>query len=388
MQLSVSEIMTGLHHRSIDVRECVFDWLEEQRQLSPDVTHTMISVIELHGWRQSLRFPFRFSNTTLDESAFQWVLSQLKRTDEAAPGLNLKTHLAGMIVGAPIPVIRPHVDSLLNNAAFCRIPDSTGRFHPRWSREARLRERVVISELSPLTCWTRLIDHCHNSADADSLDDADIQYGKMLVDHLATCGSDLATSVIQQLRSPDVSDKRAEEWFVGYLITLAGKMNLETAVPLIYRRFNEQRDWHNEEISDALARIGTPDTITFLAERYPREPWYVRLYSTGVFERLREPNSTETLLRLLDGENDDGLRVNLATALISQFDTCVIEVVKAVYDEQPEDPERGVLLEYLFAFSEIAGLDIPEARDWELRIAENWKAQQSSLFGPDSDDDF
>jgi hypothetical protein len=47
-----------------------------------------------------------------------------------------------------------------------------------------------------------------------------------------------------------------------------------------------------------------------------------------------------------------------------------------------------VLLEYLFAFSEIAGLDIPEARDWELRIAENWKAQQSSLFGPDSDDDF
>lgn len=388
MQLSVSEILTALHHPSIDVRECAFDWLEEHRLLTPEVCHTMIRVIELHGWRQCLRFPFRFSNATLDESAFQWVLSQLERTDEAAPGLNLKTHLAGMIVGAPIQVIRPHVDSLLNNAAFCRIPDPRGSLHPRWSREARLRERLAISELSPLTCWTRLIDHCHCSANVDSFEDAHIQYGRMLVEHLAACDNDLAVSVIQQLRSPDISNQSAEEWFAGYLIILAGKMKLSAAIPLIYERFHEDRDWHNEEISDALARIGTPDTITFLAERYLHEPWYVRLYSTGVFEKLREPNSTDTLFRLLDDEDDDGLRVNLATALISQFDSCTFDVVKAVYDEQPEDPERGVLLEYLFTFAEISGLDFPEAGDWELRIAENWNAQQSSLFGPDSDDDF
>ena len=101
---------------------------------------------------------------------------------------------------------------------------------------------------------------------------------------------------------------------------------------LMYRQFDKDWDWYNEEIMRALIRIGTPAVTAFVRDKYAGSPWHARLFSQDVFETVHHDGSVDDALRVVPHEDDEFLRGQLGVALASHFDERGIE-------------PRGLLLE-------------------------------------------
>ena len=70
-------------------------------------------------------------------------------------------------------------------------------------------------------------------------------------------------------------------------------------------------------------------------------------------------------------------------AAASHFDDRLVPLARAVFAEDPSDPERGDTREPLIAFSHLAGQDFPERDKWERDV--NELDERMRLLGdPDS----
>ena len=101
MRLSESEIIAGLGHPSMHVREVVVQYLEECGRTQVDVTRQLIAAVERFGWDEVLEYPHRVASFELDAATLEWAIGEIEREGEGAPSENMRRHLARMIADAP-----------------------------------------------------------------------------------------------------------------------------------------------------------------------------------------------------------------------------------------------------------------------------------------------
>ena len=143
---------------------------------------------------------------------------------------------------------------------------------------------------------------------------------------------------------------------------------------MLFRRLKGDWDWYNEEVVTAMVRIGTPNVLELVHDRYPAQPEYARTYLNGVLEGIHQDNSINCILPLLEFEDDDFLRGQLGVALASHFDDRGVEPAREVYYEDLDDPERKAIIEHLFTHACVANLDLPQKEEWGQQIEDDWKA--------------
>lgn len=182
MRLPESEVIAGLQHPSLFVRENVVEYLVDCNRTQADVTRLLIAAVEQFGWRDALQFPHRVASFELDEFSLSWLLAQIERRDENGPGENQRWHLAGMLAEAPIALVRPHLADILTLEVMHR---DRSNFERSRSNAELLELRNNLWDLGAEECWRRLETHCHESADVDAFEDADIPLAKALVERLA-----------------------------------------------------------------------------------------------------------------------------------------------------------------------------------------------------------
>jgi hypothetical protein len=369
MRLAEPEIIAGLGHPSIHVREVVAAYLEDCGRTQSDVTRRVIAAVERFGWEEVLEFPHRVAVFELDAATLDWAIGEIDRREPGAPSENMRWHLAHMIAKAPIDAARPQLARILALDVFherrTKLPG-----HYRTSAD-QLELRNDLFDNSPEECWALLDRHCREVADVEEFADADIAYGEALLERIATCGKRFVSEVHQILERAEINGY--EEWLTGLMIILVGRLRLESAAELIFGQFDKDWDWYNEEIKYALIRIGTPSVTALVRERYGCSPWYVRLFSNAVLESVHHDTSVDDLLHVLPHEDDEELRGQLGVGLASHFDARGIEPALAVYREYPEDRERFTIIERLYAHASLANVVHPERQQWEESINAKWE---------------
>jgi hypothetical protein len=154
----------------------------------------------------------------------------------------------------------------------------------------------------------------------------------------------------------------------GFMIFLAGEIQLDGAVELVYDKFRLDDDWHAEEALRALSRIASRRMLRLLRNAYRDQAWHVRNYSIGVLEAVHSPNAVQTLLALIDVEDDAFLRGQLGYARAQQLDADTADVARDLYWEAAEDPSIEEIRNALVALSYLDDYDLPERDEWEAKI--------------------
>jgi uncharacterized protein YchJ len=163
-------------------------------------------------------------------------------------------------------------------------------------------------------------------------------------------------------------------------VRLAGAVRLESAIPLLIAKMLADHDGIlNEDCSQALVRIGTPEVLEAVAEAYPTAPRAFRMYATGPLEYIHSDLAAEKCLHLLRAEQDRHVQINLAYALLSQFVPEAIEEARRLLVGQTLDFESRDLREHLIETCTIIELRFPEYDEWQANAMSEKETHRKRL---------
>lgn len=359
MRLTTEHLKTGWLHPRRVVRNVVASHFTATFTTDPDVTAHAIRGAQEYGWEQFLTWGHDFCKLPLaNDAALEWVCGEVERTDKDAPSDNLRRHLTTMLASSEISLLERYRDRLLP------LPG----LRPR-ERQA-IETRLELVPCSPTEAWRRLEDHCRMSAAAKTFADAKIPEAELLLEPLVRDRGDSVARVIDVLQNPPPQGDGDDpaEWLTGLMITLAGLLRLDEAVPAIWDLLAVDWDWYEGEGLDALKRIGTPHVLQVARDCYPQADWNARLHAASIFAAIKCDESATAIAEAVSGEDDDDLRAYLGVAAAAQFDDSLMPLALQVHSENPEDPERGEIRELLVAFSHLAGYHVPDRDEWEKDI--------------------
>ena len=364
MRLSDAQLKEGFLHPNRVVRDAVARFFDDSLTRDPAVTQYVMRGVELYGWKNVLTWPHKVSTFPIaDDASMEWLCQQLTDLLRGSANDNLRGHLGKMLARAEIGLLESH--------------NLSERFD-ELQLEERHRElivrRMTLSNRDPEDCWQALQDHCQQAAQAATFADAKIPDAELLLEPLLSCGDRFVPRILEILQRPAVDPEvpDADAWLIGLMIILAGRMRLEAAAPLMWKYWDVDWDWYNDELLYALTRIGTPSVAQLIRERYPHSKWHVQLFASGALERLRCDGMREVIEELLANDADDEFRGRFGVAAARQFDDDTAGIALRVWNEDPDFDAGDSIRENLIAFSYLSGWELPEQDEWEKELlAEN-----------------
>ncbi|MEQ1825365.1 MAG: SEC-C domain-containing protein [Pirellula sp.] len=145
-------------------------------------------------------------------------------------------------------------------------------------------------------------------------------------------------------------------WMNGLLITAVGSMGLDepSAIEFLFDLLNEDIDYYNDEVASSLARLGSQELMQEFKNRYLGSDYGPRLYMSDVTERVYAPWAADYCRELLALEDEGELRPWLANALADQCMSQDAELLRAIVDEDKDNPQYIDILEKLDILTELS----------------------------------
>jgi hypothetical protein len=230
-----------------------------------------------------------------------------------------------------------------------------------------------------VTCWRRLEEFCEVAKDKQNANEVNLGHAKRIVEALARHGERCEGRVHDILGQREADFTQGPNMWMGPLaVRLAGRAHLGSTVPLLITRLKEDiDDLFNEECSEALTRIGTPDVLHAIAKEYPGAGSHFRIFATGVLDNIHSDLAVATCLELLGQEQDAGLRWSLGHSLLSHFPMEGIEAARRLLMGGELDFEGRGLRSYLLETCILMGERFPEFDEWlataKAEMEEHWK---------------
>ena len=382
MRLTEQQVIGGLRHESILVRQPLLNYFEDCLAPPQEFTRAFIDVVESHGWSDAFRWSHQVDRCPHDDQSMIWCLDQLDelvRSPEASLGsLNVRPfHLVSWANTAPASLLSRHYARIACHPAFQK-----SQLNELETAIEKVDRRIAIASLDPEQAWQKLTKHCHSVAKVSTFANAKISIAKEWLEPIVAARDSFHDRILDVLSDTNRDHDGSHGWMVGFMIMLSGRLRLSDSLPHLLEKFALDWDWYNEEISTAISFIGTPAAHQQVIDYYSDRPWYVRNYLSGPLENIHYDGAAEAISALLPVEKDEDLRVQLAAAMTAQFDDFAIEPARKIYQEDPQDPERGVMIENLFALAKVAEIDLPEADSWERTLEREWNRQSEKMLDP------
>jgi len=346
----------------------------EDRDPGLDVTTAALTVIDRLGISEAFEFPHMVAHLAIDEVGITWALEKVATLGDT----NAASHfLRWVCKRAPVALLRQRIAEIESAAA--------GKFKdfPRLITPAR--QRLEYHDLPAQECLSRLHDVLERCDEGKEFPHALIDEARLLCRRLVEEG-DTHTELkrrTQEWLSFDFGEEHSpRHWFSGIAIELAGMLGFQPTIPRLIEHFDYDWDWWNESIQKSIRQMRTPGTLELCAALYPSLEWHGRLYLTDVFESPRIPEIEPTLSKLLEDEDDDDLRVHLASALAVLGTPSSQLKARAVYEECLGDPERFAIAEILYHQFVIQGIEEAELKQWCAKMDRfrRMDAEPSTLF--------
>ena len=174
------------------------------------------------------------------------------------------------------------------------------------------------------------------------------------------------------------------KWLEPLVVRLAGRAHLESTIPMIIAKLNQDEDGSKnsaaevlyEQCEEALIRIGTPAVVHAIGEAFCTAQPNFRYHARGPLTHIHYDKAVETCIKLLEQENEDEHRIELAFTLLGQFAAEGIEIARQlVLDHEGDigvEPLRYCLLETCT----LTGERFPEYEEWSAvgrdEIDDDW----------------
>ncbi|HUY89025.1 MAG TPA: SEC-C metal-binding domain-containing protein [Pirellulales bacterium] len=329
----------------------------------------VIKAVETYGRdHQSYRQIGASRDLAQNEHTIDWVIDELN--DESCGTYESYSYnLSMLLVEAEPSLLLPRESDILEARHFLA------------SLQTPITERLRMLSWDEATCWQKLEQFCDEGKDKQYVNDVNLSYAKLIVEALARYGQDCEAKVRECLAVQiDDYSHHAMKWLEPLLVRLAGQAHLESTIPLIVTKFDEDADLLNEECAEALTRIGTPAVLQAIAEAFPTAERRFRLYATGPLEKIHSDLAVATCLDLLPQEKDEQIQRDLAHALLSQFAQAGIDVARQRLVGRTLDFDSRGLRNYLVETCTLTGERFPEYDEWlateKAEKEEHWRRVQ------------
>lgn len=375
MRLSEADVISGLAYPDVNVRQAMLDYFDGSFSRPIELTHAAISAVETWGLREALCWPHKLRGCRHNEESLDWCLDQITKLTESSESDRNAGHLARWAVEAPIDILRRQQDRMM-----AMKPFRVDAFGYERSPSIRLEERLAAWELTPQQCWDRAKQHCQSIGQINNFHEAGIAMAMAWLEPIAADTSAVFHQpILDTLGSIRENSPESEAWWGGLMIRLAGSLKIEDAFDSLMALFEIDWDWYQEEICRALEGFQTPEIHQRVIAAYGEQPWETRIFLSGPLENIHYQDAAKNVRDLLPVEDDPDLRVHLAVSLASHLDPVGIESAKAIYDEEPDDPERHAIIEKLHALVSVADLDVPDRQTWADRVQRDWETSRDSI---------
>jgi hypothetical protein len=366
MRLPESQIKEAIFHPDPDIRDRATNYFAKAYSPDPAIMPLVIRAVEMHGRQNAYRQIGLSRDLRQTEDTIAWVVRELN-DERCGQYENYAYNLSMVLVQADAALLSPREAAVLEARFF--LPDLRAAF----------TERLRMLSWDAPTCWRRLEEFCEEGKDKRYTNEVNLGHARSIVEALARHGQDCEAKV-RAVLSQKVDDYHHHplKWLEPLVVRLAGQVHLEAAIPLIVAKLLEDAgDLGNQECAEALTRIGTPAVLEAVAEAFPRAEHSFRLYATEPMEHIHSDLAVEKCLHLLGQEKEDGVRLNLAHALLSHFAQEGIEATRRLLLGGPLGFEGRGLRSYLLETCTIMGERFPEYDEWlaaeKAEKEEHWR---------------
>ena len=308
MRLPEAKIKEAILHPDPEIRDRAISYFAKSFSPDPSLMPLVIKAVETHGRQDAYRLIGLSRDLPQTEETIAWVIDELndEQTDQVRE-LRLQP-VDGPGGGRPHPAstqgIRrswrpatssPTCERPSPSACVCSpgIRPPAGRGWRNSARRARTSSTPTRSTwATPTASWRPWLG-----------------YGQ-------ECEEKVRAVLSQKVNN---YSHHPMKWLEPLVVRLAGQAHLESTIPLLIAKLQEDARPLNEECAEALTRIGTPAVLHAVAEAFPRAEHHFRLYATGPLEHIHSDLAVETCLHLLGQEKDQDLRRELAHALLCHF---------------------------------------------------------------------
>jgi hypothetical protein len=367
MRLNDNQVIEGITHWCPFVRQHAVRYFAEARASNTGAMRAVIDGVRKYGWKDFLVASHCVEDLAQDEASVRWYIDELAKA--AVEGyrphptrIGFRDRLAGVLAGADVNLLRRFQCEVFELE---RVP-------------LRERERIVLrmrlSDLDAVSCWRELESFCEREKHTRYGSELDVQTAEALVEAIARHGDRLVDRVERVLEDGEhMEDWRDNplSWLEGFAVQIAGRMRHEAAVPMILHKMHRGGEWLNEQCLKALGWIGTDTVVEQIAGDFASGDWSCRLYTCGALERIHSDLNVRTIINLFRTEEDEDIRLWLATAAMADFSE---ESVQLVLDhaELRGHSEWPPLRDDVVAVATLMDIPFRELDRWR------WESEQES----------
>lgn len=372
MRYPREKIQEAILHPDINIRERAVNYFTQAYSPDPSLMPTVIEAIEKYGRTdEAIRLIELAGGLRQTPETISWLIDELN-SEQTDNSLEYADSLSEMLVRADPVLLRPRQSDI------CQARNFPEEY------QSELGNRLELLDWDLAECWKELEVYCDDAQDEESLLDSELEYARVVVEALARFGPECEPKVLQWLSvAPDDPQFPLMRWLEPLVVSLAGQVRLESTVPILVGKLLEDRDdLLNDECVEALVRIGTPAVLHAIAEAYPSSEPEWRMHPINCLRRIRSDLAVEIIRELYGQEADEFIRMDLAEALMRQFDLDGIEVTRQLLVGRRMDFLSRGLRHELLETCRFTGTRFPEYDEWvaaEEREAGEYARERKAL---------
>jgi hypothetical protein len=368
-----AKIKDAILHPELEIRTRALHYFSDSYSQDPSIMAKVIEAVETHGKEEAYRLIGPARDLRQTGESIDWVINELN-DERSGDYESYVLNLSMVLLSADPALLVPRENAVLH----------ARHFHP--SRHAAFTERLGMLSWDAATCWRELEALCKTGAGGEGTESFDLARAERIVEALARHGGECEKKVHELLARGDEDDDQGEmEWLEPLVVKLAGRARLESTIPAIVDDLEaDLGDFDNEQCAEALARIGTPAVLHAVAEAFPGAEHHFRLYAGKPLETIHSDLAVETCLRLLEGEEDEDIRVRLADAALAHYAEEAVEPARRLLLDREIDFGNRDLMDSLLGYCSLTGARFPEYDEWlarDRREREDHRQKIKSLEG-------
>jgi hypothetical protein len=354
--LTASELKPFLLHEDRFVRQEVVKYFSDSWSQDPDVLPMCLEACARYG--DAANPCYLYDHFAVTDVSLELLLGRLAQATEE----NVVHHFNAVLLHTPVSVWQARESAI--RAAPRVLPETL----------ERLERRRQLAERPGEALWQELQDYSEKSKDKRHVGDIDHAYADDLIEALAVHPVPDPDTLGRLLRSTEIED----QWLEVFVVDLAGQRRLPEAVPVLVDKLLIDTDYLLEQAVVALSKIGDPEAVRRIRAHWGSAPWHFQLYAAGVLGHVKHPESEDTVLALLEHEEDSSIRAWLSVALTDSFSARGVEVLQREV-EHGYDRSITNLEENLVVLADVLGLSFPEVPRWRAARAKRAEAQAKRL---------
>ena len=366
MRLSESTIKAAILHPEEEVRLTATRYFSGSFSQDETIMSLVVQAVQRNGTSNAFHILREAEHFLQSPATADWLISELRR-DYNLQDLgndNYRFAVALILYHARPELLSTRQDEIASLPMF-----------PAQMR-APLQERIDVLSWGWDRGWAALEALGRDTMRRQGFTHNDARYAYRIIESLARYRETKAAAILDLLqRQYGGRNEALMGWLEPLIVSLAGAMQLESAVPLLIERLDDQNASVADESITALIRIDTDVGVQAIADQWSNTDAGFRAAASDVLENIHTDLCAESCLRFFAAEKDAVTRMSLAHAVLSQFIEEGIEPVRQLVLGHDELTPNGLddIRYRLVAACTIMGVFFPEYERWyEDAVANNW----------------